>query len=52
MGTPSLGRRLLRLLPWLCCAVLAAAAFVLKFLLPGYSFSALVCCCLIGLILF
>lgn len=52
MGTPSLGRRLLRLLPWLCCAVLAAAVFVLKFLLPGYSFSALVCCCLIGLILF
>jgi len=42
----------LRPLPWLVCVGLAAAAFVLRFLLPGYSFSALVCCCLIGIIAF
>ena len=41
-----------RPLPWLVCALLALAAFVLRFLLPGYSFSALVCCCLIGIIAF
>ena len=41
-----------RPLPWLVCALLAAAAWVLKFLLLGYSFSALVCCCLIALIAF
>ena len=34
------------------CAVLALFAFVLKFILPGYSFSALVCVLLILLILF
>lgn len=34
------------------CAVLAGMAFVLKFCLPGYSFSALVCLCLIAIILF
>ena len=34
------------------CAVLAGLAFCLKFCIPGYSFSALVCLCLIGLILF
>ncbi|MBQ8833701.1 MAG: YdcF family protein [Oscillospiraceae bacterium] len=38
------------LLPWLICGILAALAFVLKFILPGYSFSALVCCCLMGII--
>lgn len=41
-----------RPLPWLVCALLALAAFVLRFLLPGYSFSALVCCCLMGIIAF
>ncbi len=41
-----------RPLAWLVCALLALAAFVLRFLLPGYSFSALVCCCLIGIIAF
>ena len=41
-----------RPLPWLLCALLAAAAFCLRFLLAGYSFSALVCCCLIGIIAF
>ena len=40
------------LFPLLFCAVLGALAFVLKFCLPGYSFSALVCVCLIGIILF
>ncbi len=40
----------LRPLPLLVCGLLAVLAFVLKFILPGYSFSALVCCCLIGII--
>lgn len=39
-------------LPWLCCGALAGLAFFLKYCIPGYSFSALVCICLIGLILF
>ncbi len=39
-------------LPLLSCGLLAALAFFLKFCIPGYSFSALVCLCLIGLILF
>lgn len=34
------------------CIVLSLMAYVLKFLLPGYGFSALVCVALIGLILF
>lgn len=52
MNIPTLGRKLLRLLPWVCCGGLAAAAFVFKFILAGYGFSALVCCGLIGVILF
>lgn len=43
---------LFRPLPWLICAVLAVAAIILRFVLWGYSFSALVCCCLIGIIAF
>lgn len=42
----------IRPVPWLCCAALAVFAYVLKFRLPGYGFSALVCCCLIGIIAF
>ena len=42
----------MKLLPWLACGVLALLAFFLKFVLPGYSFSALVCVLLIALILF
>ena len=42
----------MKLLPWLACGILAALAFFLKFCVPGYSFSALVCCCLIALIVF
>lgn len=38
--------------PWVLCLVLAFAAAVLKFVLPGYGFSALVCLGLIALILF
>ena len=34
------------------CAVLGVMAVYLKFFIPGYSFSALVCLCLIALILF
>lgn len=42
----------MKLIPWLICGVLAAMAFFLKFCVPGYSFSALVCCCLIAIIVF
>ena len=42
----------MKLLPWLVCVLLGVLAFFLKFVLPGYSFSALVCLILIGLILF
>ncbi|MBQ2855094.1 MAG: YdcF family protein [Oscillospiraceae bacterium] len=41
-----------RILALAVCGLLAAMAFFLKFCVPGYSFSALVCICLIGLILF
>ena len=34
------------------CAVLGVLALYLKFFIPGYSFSALVCLCLIAVILF
>ena len=44
--------KLIAFLPWIGCAVLAAMAYYLKFCVPGYGFSALVCICLIGLILF
>ena len=40
------------LIPLLACAILGGLAYFLKFCVPGYSFSALVCLCLIGLILF
>lgn len=39
-------------LPWLLAGVLLAAAYILRFHLWGYSFSALVCCCLAGILLF
>ena len=39
-------------LPWLICGALCAAALYLRFVLWGYSFSALVCCCLAGIIAF
>ena len=41
-----------RILALVVCAVLSCLAFFLKFCIPGYSFSALVCLCLIGIILF
>lgn len=41
-----------RIVALICCAFLACLAFFLKFCVPGYSFSALVCLCLIALILF
>lgn len=34
------------------CALLSGLAFFLKFCIPGYSFSALVCICIIAIILF
>ena len=42
----------MKLFPWLVCGVLAVLAFLLKFVLPGYGFSALICLILIALILF
>lgn len=39
-------------LPWILAGLLLAAAYVLRFHLWGYSFSALVCCCLAGILLF
>ena len=42
----------MKLILWLFCALLAGLAWFLKFCVPGYSFSALVCVCLIGIILF
>lgn len=39
-------------LPWLLAGLLLAAAYILRFHLWGYSFSALVCCCLAGILLF
>ena len=44
--------KFLHLLPWFICGVLAVMTYFLKYCVPGYSFSALVCLCLIGLILF
>lgn len=41
-----------RIAALILCAVLTGLAFFLKFCIPGYSFSALVCLCLIALILF
>lgn len=41
-----------RIVALIVCAFLAVLAFFLKFCLPGYSFSALVCLCLIAIILF
>ena len=45
-------RNSIRPLPLVACAVLAALAFFLKFCVPGYSFSALVCCGIIAVIAF
>jgi len=45
-------RSLWRILPWVLCPPLALLAYFLKFVIPGYSFSALVCCILIAIILF
>ena len=42
----------MKLLPWLACGILALLAGFLKFCVPGYSFSALVCLLLIAIILF
>ena len=41
-----------RILALLVCAFLSGLAFFLKFCIPGYSFSALVCIALIAIILF
>ena len=42
----------LRIFLFALCVLLAIGAYILRFVLWGYSFSALVCCCLIGIILF
>ena len=41
-----------RIVALFLCAVLSGLAFFLKYCIPGYSFSALVCICLIAIILF
>ncbi len=41
-----------RLLPWILFCLLGVMALILKFVIPGYSFSALVCLCLMGVIAF
>ena len=41
-----------RIVALLFCAALSGLAFFLKFCIPGYSFSALVCICLLAIILF
>ncbi len=41
-----------RILALLFCTLLSGLAFFLKFCIPGYSFSALVCICLVAIILF
>ncbi len=41
-----------RILALIVCSLLSGLAFFLKFCIPGYSFSALVCICLISIILF
>ena len=41
-----------RIIALVCCFFLGVLAFFLKYCVPGYSFSALVCLCLIALILF
>lgn len=47
------GKRTFRgTLPWLVCIPLGVLAWFLKFVAPGYGFSALVCCGLIAIILF
>ena len=45
-------RRFRDILPWILCPPLALLAYFLKFIAPGYSFSALLCCVLIAIILF
>ena len=40
------------LLPWLFCLLFAVLAFFFKFCVPGYSFTALVCLVLAGIIAF
>lgn len=42
----------IRILPVIMCIFFAVLAFFFKFCVPGYSFSALVCCGIIGIILF
>ena len=41
-----------RIAALICCALLLAMAFFFKFMVPGYSFTALVCLLLVALILF
>ena len=47
-----MNKKLSILIPLLLCVVLALAAVYLNFFMVGYSFSVLVCCTLMGIILF
>lgn len=42
----------IRPIPWILCIILAALAYACKFIFWGYSFTALVCCCVIAVIAF
>lgn len=46
------GKTGFRIGPWLVCIFLAVLAFFLKFMVPGYSFSALVCCAILAVVAF
>lgn len=50
--TPKFKLGLRHLIPWIINAILAVVAAFCKFILPGYSFTALVCLCLIAIIAF
>lgn len=46
------GKKRMRWVPLLFCLPFGLVYYVCKFVIPGYSFTALVCLCIIGLILF
>ena len=50
-GTMS-GKKRRQLLPLLLCLPFGFLFYICKYVLPGYSFTALVCLCVIGVILF
>ena len=45
-------KSIIALLPWMLCGIFLVLAFFCKFCAPGYSFTALVCLCIAGIIAF